>query len=71
MVVLCEWFLFLMSNSVAEARVQGNRLIVKLAEEEEEEEEENDVDLERGCGANFQQNSPSSQGRLSLRADSA
>jgi len=68
MVVLWEWFLFLMSNSVAEARVQGNRLIVKLAEEEEEE---NDVDLERGCGANFQQNSPSSQGRLSLRADSA
>lgn len=67
MVVLCEWFLFLMSNSVAEARVQGNRLIVKLAEEEEEEV----VDLERGCGANFQQNSPSSQGRLSLRADSA
>jgi len=69
MVVLWEWFLFLRSNSVAEARVQGNRLIVKLAEEEEEEE--NDVDLERGCGANFQQNSPSSQGRLSLRADSA
>jgi len=67
MVVLWEWFLFLRSNSVAEARVQGNRLIVKLAEEEEE----NDVDLERGCGANFQQNSPSSQGRLSLRADSA
>ena len=65
MVVLWEWFLFLRSNSVAEARVQGNRLIVKLAEEE------NDVDLERGCGANFQQNSPSSQGRLSLRADSA
>jgi len=61
MVVLCEWFLFLMSNSVAECAC---RLIVKLAEEEEE-------DLERGCGANFQQNSPSSQGRLSLRADSA
>ena len=64
MVVLCEWFLFLMSNSVAECAC---RLIVKLAEEEEEEV----VDLERGCGANFQQNSPSSQGRLSLHADSA
>jgi len=50
-----------MSNSVAECAC---RLIVKIAEEEV-------VDLERGCGANFQQNSPSSQGRLSLRADSA